>query len=403
MKVKVNHIVVGVLILFLTTIASCRRDEYYKQSPTDPGTGILSGESVQKINTWLESHKSANSPNKSENLMLMESNLDFPSASIESRNENDDLITIPVKDELLTRKGLDKNYLVNLLVVRSKSGRIRWGTVVCFLSADGKKPAALKKNTFQNIFNSKPVEQDGKYKFLSLTGRLMYVLEYKNHKLFSHGSLQTKSGNTQAGSPALKVNSDCTDWYLVTTYYYSDGSTEETWDYIGTTCNGCDDGMYMGFCPDGGGGGGGGGSSDDPVDQTYTTSVSDSSTEENYTDDDNGYMDDGTSLSGPSSPSYQLIAYTHYAEETRDGNTGMIEYVTMYNTTASPMSALYYDVNRVAVTRTLTLLGHFNTYSITGGGFAVSLSWSCDVNGRYIYSDGRVSTQQWHHSHTIIR
>ena len=54
--------------------------------------------------------------------------------------------------------------------------------------------------------------------------------------------------------------SGCTDWYLVTTYYYLDGSKEETWEYVGTTCEDCIDSSYQSICEseDGAGGGGGG-------------------------------------------------------------------------------------------------------------------------------------------------
>jgi hypothetical protein len=37
-------------------------------------------------------------------------------------------------------------------------------------------------------------------------------------------------------SQELKTN-NCIDWYLVTTYYNADGSSESTWHYISTTCN----------------------------------------------------------------------------------------------------------------------------------------------------------------------
>jgi hypothetical protein len=61
-------------------------------------------------------------------------------------------------------------------------------------------------------------------------------------------------------SQELKTN-NCIDWYLVTTYYNADGSSESTWHYISTTCN-CEQTRiaaggrsYRLNCSGGGGGG----------------------------------------------------------------------------------------------------------------------------------------------------
>ena len=51
----------------------------------------------------------------------------------------------------------------------------------------------------------------------------------------------------------VKTNSVCIDWYLVTTYYYADGTSTQTSEYEGTTCDGCDNGMYESLCPIDGG------------------------------------------------------------------------------------------------------------------------------------------------------
>jgi hypothetical protein len=42
----------------------------------------------------------------------------------------------------------------------------------------------------------------------------------------------------------------------VTTYYYDDGTTSTTTEYVGTTCDGCDGGEYESHCPEDGNGGG---------------------------------------------------------------------------------------------------------------------------------------------------
>lgn len=45
------------------------------------------------------------------------------------------------------------------------------------------------------------------------------------------------SGNTGIGTNSLQTESQiCTDWFLITTIYYEDGSTEVFEDYLGRTC-----------------------------------------------------------------------------------------------------------------------------------------------------------------------
>ncbi|MDP3666866.1 MAG: hypothetical protein Q8R50_09305 [Sediminibacterium sp.] len=69
--------------------------------------------------------------------------------------------------------------------------------------------------------------------------------------MVSYGTIQAKQN-----SDTKKVNSTCIDWYLVTTYHYSNGSTYQTSEYVGTTCGGCDTPDYQSLCPGGDGGGG---------------------------------------------------------------------------------------------------------------------------------------------------
>jgi hypothetical protein len=67
----------------------------------------------------------------------------------------------------------------------------------------------------------------------------------------SYGQIQQK--NTEAG----RLNAMCRDWYLHTIYYVNGAVVDETWEYIGTTCDsdGCNSPDYMSFCADDGAGG----------------------------------------------------------------------------------------------------------------------------------------------------
>ena len=108
---------------------------------------------------------------------------------------------------------------------------------------------------------NKPSGDDGILNILTVTGTWLAKLETKNGKLYSIGNITTKDSKN---SNKVTNVADCTDWYLVTTYYYSDGSTYETWEYLGTTCSDCNDPAYMNLCPDDGGGGSSGGTDPEP-------------------------------------------------------------------------------------------------------------------------------------------
>ena len=67
---------------------------------------------------------------------------------------------------------------------------------------------------------------------------------------------EKKKPNDSAGVQMRTTTENCFAWYLVTTIYYFDGTTETTEQYLYTTCDGCSPTQD---CADGGGGGGGGG------------------------------------------------------------------------------------------------------------------------------------------------
>lgn len=116
------------------------------------------------------------------------------------------------------------------------------------------------------MFSGKAVGFDGIYKMLTVTGRWISQFEIKNGRIYSTGSILQKNKNNI--SESNQKTNGCIDWYLVTTYHYADGSTYQTREYVGTTCDGCSDPNYQSICPDNGGGGGGLG---DPSSETETS------------------------------------------------------------------------------------------------------------------------------------
>jgi len=112
----------------------------------------------------------------------------------------------------------------------------------------------VPNNTFNEIFNkTKKINCSGEFQFLSITGHREYQMEYKNGNLFSFGTMKIKQTAT-----GIAKTTDCSEWWLITTIYYGDGTTEVIEQYLGTTCDDCGS-SYPATCDDNGGGGGGGG------------------------------------------------------------------------------------------------------------------------------------------------
>lgn len=231
-----------VSILEITVFTCCKKE----------ATELADDQISLKVNTWLEKHKVQSQPNKAANIDLLMKNLEYSSATVEESDNGEEIIIIPINERLKTAKPIDKESILSLVLIVNHAGVIRKGNVVLYTPGSNSPARTIPRNTFRAIYNTAEPPVDGKFRFLSVTGRWLYELTYKNNILYSAGEITQKpifSSNNQIAAVV------CTDWYLVTTYYYEDGSTYTTREYVGTTCDGCDQDMYMGLCPANDGGG----------------------------------------------------------------------------------------------------------------------------------------------------
>ena len=389
-KLRLNSYYHGsksILIVFFLSIllTNCKKERGLTSDTQQASISILS----TKVNSWLEKNKATginatSSTSKNDNIELLKQNLNFKAAKTVPRDNNYDLLIVPVTEELKIKKNLEKNSTLTLLLVTDKIGNIKWGNVVYFLPEDGVKRDTLSSSTLQNIFNGKPVHDNGMFKFLSITGRRMYELGFKNNKLYSYGILKSKSDSTQR-------TTGCNAWFLVSTYINPDGSSYETWTFLGITCDGvCGDPNYQSLCPDGGGGGGGGGGENDQI----TTEGNVLEDEAVYSDQDNSYLADNTA--------YVPIKYLYHYTITRVAQTGEIVTINVDPVAVDPVQAVYIDNYGRNVTRYLTLQGQYKNFSLLSPTNAM-INWSCYVTGRYTYTNGNPAwTRQWQKSKSII-
>ena len=211
---------------------------------------------VSQVISWLDKQKVASQPNKAANIEMLKNHLVFSRSWEENSNEGETIMVIPIDDAFRNAKKIDEQQIPALVLVIDKSSKIRRGNVVLYTPKDPTLKS-IPRTAMHDVYTTAKPTASGQFRFLSVTGKWLYQLDYNNKRLASAGHIQPKvtSGSRTDGISAIV----CIDWYLITTYYDDYGNVVyQTTEYVGTTCQECDNGMYQGFCPDGGGGGGSG-------------------------------------------------------------------------------------------------------------------------------------------------
>ena len=240
--------------LLCFSLIFCRKNDT-PQSKTLSTGKILAYLEAQKIKPGEKPAASRSNAN----IDILEKNLDLTAVKNEQLDKKYNLLVVPVNDEALEAYHLDKTASLTLILMTEKSGKIRSCTVIYFQPTDGHKCRSFPENTFGHLLSGKTVEVDGTYKMITETGKWLSQFQIKNHKLFSLGTVQQKSNSSRG----TQITGSCVDWYLVTTYFYSDGTTSREEMYLGTTCPGdCGGSDFATLCSSGGDGGGTGSSGD---------------------------------------------------------------------------------------------------------------------------------------------
>jgi hypothetical protein len=214
----------------------------------------------EKINTWLDDQKRMDAPIKSENVESLKNSLDFENVRSETLNAEKQLLVIPVKDVFKGEHNIRANEEPILLITLDATGRILQGKLVLY-QPEANQKTKIPLNTFSDIYNNRDLQISGMFKFLSVSGGWLYQIGYKSGKGNSYGVVRKKK---DVAVPAVNNRTDaieCTDWFLDTTYFYPDGTTETTTVYLGRTCRIDCGSDYQSFCPPDDGSGSGGGNS----------------------------------------------------------------------------------------------------------------------------------------------
>jgi hypothetical protein len=225
---KTNRLLGGSILLAASLLfTSCQKG--IDQVPVNTAAEISNLAVITKINSWLEKKKVDADDDGDMKIEALKANLDFSTLHLEKYKQNDRLVIVLLKNGFKSANNEDKNPVNYLVAILPEKEDITKGNIIQYLSATSKKQ--VPHNTFSKIFNFEDHDCNGQFTVLSVTDDFRYELKFENNKLKSVAERRSKTESEE-----LKTN-NCIDWYLVTTYYYADGSSESTWHYISTTCN----------------------------------------------------------------------------------------------------------------------------------------------------------------------
>jgi hypothetical protein len=227
----------------IVLVFSCTKESSTKEEP----------EMTVKTKTWLMAFKEK-APQKTRKDRIDEilSGLKTGSFVEERVNDQEYLTVFPISGTFLSTTAQEKKHQDFLLVVSDNERKILSAKVGRFVSQNA--GTQIEAQSFIDFYNKQNPGFDGIYYFLTLAGNHLYNFTFKDGSRTSFGLVTNKNEGSEQRS---RIATRCNAYYLVTTYYYPDGSTFQTREYLYTICDSIDPQVPQG--DEGGGGVGGGG------------------------------------------------------------------------------------------------------------------------------------------------
>lgn len=219
------------LMVCFIFLLSCKKD--------GSDDAVLTGKEAM-IHAWMDERKSALQPVKANFIEQLKKNLDTDQITTELLNSDEFFLIVPVNPAYARIMVPDTCTILLMLAVSGNEQKILRGSLIMFTPPNKSMAKQLPDGTFARIFNYRDIALDGVFHFMSLTGRLMYRLEYVNGKFDSY-SMVRKIATSQANR--------CSEWYLVKKRYGDEELTEEPAILVGSSCEDCDDAGLPNFCP----------------------------------------------------------------------------------------------------------------------------------------------------------
>jgi hypothetical protein len=233
-----------VAIIFAIAIFGCRKINT-ELSPLQVNT------LQSNIEIFLQQRMTEMNTTRKEKVLNLLGKMQFASVKIERFNDDATVITVPLTDvnvhnflsfmtvkdspqphSMATLKPKDKNHITKAFFV-VRDGEIIDANIID-VSSNVFSEAKLDEK-FIPVIQNKVSDFSGHINVNSID-EIPYNNWYLEGGRVSSSTVlkRGKSGNTGQQVTAM---STCTDWYWVTTYYWSDGSQTQSWSYVGTTCS----------------------------------------------------------------------------------------------------------------------------------------------------------------------
>lgn len=206
---------------------------------------------VIKTKTWLTAFKNkAPQKTRKDKIDQILSGLQTGSLVEERVNDQEYLTVFPIAGTFESATAQEKKHQDFLLVVSDNERNILFAKVGRFVSQNA--GTEIKAQSFIDFYNKQNPGFDGNYYFLSLAGNHLYNYTFKDGNRTSFGLVTNKNEGSEQSS---RIAARCWAYYLVTTYYYPDGSTYQTREYLYTICDPIDPQVPQGDDGEGGSGG----------------------------------------------------------------------------------------------------------------------------------------------------
>lgn len=246
MKKIIGLILIGVI----TIVVGCRK---FSGNFED----IKSSNIESLVKGYIEYQINKTTKKEAERFAETLSKINFSHIRIEAFSESLDIIILPIVDinvlDFITLNSATTlqprtNSLNNVInsqpkmssvtkaVFYYKNNKITYGNIIEIKSSN--LDSAKIDKDFAKIVAAKELDYSGRISVNHLSQHLSNAFEYINGRPVSSTVVQRGRNQTEYDK---KVNA-CLAWYLVTTYFWSDGSTTETSQFVGTTgCGGAQD------------------------------------------------------------------------------------------------------------------------------------------------------------------
>lgn len=215
MKPKITFLLIASVISLLVVFSGCKKD-------IDKNTLANKEASIQVANTFLTMLEVKANNHKDAKIKLLKLSLKTDNLTTFIDSNKNMFVCINSSTEVV-KKSSDR-YLV--LKINS-SGEPLWGILISYSGSTDEKNMA---KVFSNFLKGSDV-RDGTYTAYDYDGSFYFENEYQKNRITK---IKTVGKNNLLG----RSQDACIDWYLVTTYYYADGTTERTTEYVTSTCYG---------------------------------------------------------------------------------------------------------------------------------------------------------------------